>query len=35
MAKRDIAIHLITLRKILAYMQIAVTKTEAAAFVKM
>ena len=33
-AKRDIAIHLITLHNILEYMQIAIIQTEAADFVK-
>ena len=34
MAKRDFAIHLITLHIILEYMQIAIMQTEAADFVK-
>ena len=34
MAKRDFAIHLITLHNILEYMQIAIIQTEAADFVK-
>jgi hypothetical protein len=35
MAKRDFAIHLITLHNILEYMKIAIVQTEAADFVKM
>jgi hypothetical protein len=34
MAKRDFAIHLITLHNILEYMQIAIIQTKAADFVK-
>lgn len=34
MAKKDFAIHLITLHNILEYMEIAIIKTEAANFVK-
>ena len=34
MAKRDFAIHLITLHNILEYMQIAIIQIEAADFVK-